>query len=909
MMFGSADLLTSGIGSFTGRICQSYGNGQANCQNLPASNTPERDHLVMTLGDFDGDGVPDILRPANNAWVEDDIKGYLLCKVGTDRLRGADPLYHRCSSWTGPVFHSVQLQSVFGDADSGLAEESPRSMFYGDFDGDGKQDIATYLGNGQWQIHGAARQAKLHEALDRLVSVVNGRGNTETVDYALPNDAAVYSSTVARPDEQNLIGKLTYPSRPLVKAVHKGNGIAGTRDESYHYARMAMDADGRGNLGFAEITRTDAQRGITTTTWPCLAYPNIGAECGHQDVSVLRYVLNSTSNVWVTQKIDYANGTSTNYGYLSRSTVGRRDPGNADLGTVTTTTLAPDAWGNVLDTTSVYAPAGWSVHKAMKYDNSPDSWRLGELRKLTETRTNGDNAFNTISRTTSYTYDDQGLLKTEVRDIDDASQKLTTTYDRSTVPYGLVGKTVLSWTDSNAKAKSRTVSDVSYTPNGRFVSSITNAIGQIERRTFDPRSGVVASVTSANALTTLTSSDGFGRIQRITAPDGNASETYYKSCSSYCPFGATGAVVHETKQAGDVLTTVPVLQFTDDAGHVVRTQTWGFDGRKVITDAVFDEVGRLQKTYWPRYATDSEASSSISRDPSGAILQQQTSYDELDRQVLLTTLGELGDQRLTRHTWQGFIHTVENPKHQTIQETRDVWGKLTQTVDANGKITKFEFDAFGNLSRTTDPLDNKVAVTFDTWGRRTQLQDPDLGTITYKVDPLGQVWRQTSPNEAAKGTSTTITFDDLGRMTSRTSEDMTATWTYDLLPGQVKCADYHSCGQMVRSATVTGGSTLDYHQDHSFDPYGRQDTTSTWLDVLYTSQQNYDAWGRPISERYQRGSDSAKVYDRRYNAWGHLAHEADLIKNAARVGQHHTHEHSIGALDAVTALWQSQADA
>ncbi|MGI4719714.1 MAG: RHS repeat domain-containing protein [Janthinobacterium lividum] len=162
-------------------------------------------------------------------------------------------------------------------------------------------------------------------------------------------------------------------------------------------------------------------------------------------------------------------------------------------------------------------------------------------------------------------------------------------------------------------------------------------------------------------------------------------------------------------------------------------------------------------------------------------------------------------------------------------------------------------------------------VVYDDWGRRTKLTDPDLGTISYAVDPLGQTWRQVGPREDAAKTATVTTYDALGRMTSRTAADATATWTYDVLPGQGgSCATTRSCGKLVRAATQAGSTALDYRQEFTYDALGRPDTTTRYLDVAYTSKLAYDDWGRLSRESFTRGNAAAKAYDRRYNAWGQL---------------------------------------
>jgi RHS repeat-associated protein len=897
LVFGSVDLST--ITSlqtpvFSSAICYARGDGNGECRTLPASNHVNgvnRDHLVMTLGDFDGDGIYDVLRPLNDTWEETNVSGYQVCRIGTDTSIGADPLYQRCDAWTGPTFYS-QPGILLEDADNDQGFGVSRSMFLGDFDGDGKQDIVVYQAGGQWQVYGAANQAMPGQALDKLVSVKNGMGREDRVDYALSNDSSVYQSTVSRDDGANTEGRLTYPGRPLVKALHADNGVAGVRDTTYRYFRQASDKSGRGSLGFAQVERTDVQRGIVTTSAPCLSFPYIGMDCLSKDVTTAGIVLSSSATTWASLPFTHASGGKTVMPYVSSATVVRKDPDGNDLGKTVTTTTKLDAWGNVLDTKTVSSSdsntSGFSVQKVMVYQNEESTWRLGEMTSSTETRSN---SYGTTSRQSTYSYDAQGLLASESRISTDNAQALTTTYDRTGTGFGLVGKTTLSWTDADGAAATRTVSDVGYTANGRFVSTVKNALLQQESRTFDVRTGQATSVTSVNGLTSYAAYDGFGRQLTATGVDGIVAGTSYRNCAASCPVGAAGVIVQEMKDANGARAAVPTLQFIDNAGRAIRTATWGFDGRKIVNDVVYDALGRTKTAYWPRYVA---AGGELDATPAGARIRTTTLYDVLDRVLSVQTVDEAGQPQTTTHQWLGFQRTTTNPKAQAIVELKDVWGKLAWTKDAKQKQTQFAFDAFGNLRQTTDSLNNVVTVTFDDWGRRTDLKDPDLGWIHYQVDPLGQVLNQVSPNQRP-AKSTVMTYDVLGRMITRTAGDLVAGWTYDVMDGQTNCATYKSCGQLVESFTKNGASK-DYRQQHTYDALGRPDTTTTILDKNYTSKIGYDSWGRVVRETAQRGSDAAKVYDRRYNAYGQLVR----IERGATVVWKATQQDALGQVTSAT---------
>ncbi|MCA3023432.1 MAG: RHS repeat-associated core domain-containing protein [Rhodocyclaceae bacterium] len=71
---------------------------------------------------------------------------------------------------------------------------------------------------------------------------------------------------------------------------------------------------------------------------------------------------------------------------------------------------------------------------------------------------------------------------------------------------------------------------------------------------------------------------------------------------------------------------------------------------------------------------------------------------------------------------------------------------------------------------------------------------------------------------------------------------------------------------------MSPNQTKDYSRIHAYDSLGRPSLTTQYLtDGAYTHATDYDAWGRVISETYQRGNDDAKIFQARYNAYGYLA--------------------------------------
>lgn len=875
MVFAAA-LLTKDnqIISTNAYVCYSKG-GIANltagatggdCRALPASGSAYS-HEVVTLGDFDGDGVVDVLRPAHDTRNTANISAYQLCHVG------ADATSHTCEAWTGPTFYTP----------SGAMKETPQpantylvkveSQFLGDFNGDGKQDIVSYLGGSDWEISGAADQAIPGHAIDKLISVTNGLKLIEKVEYAAVNDATVYQDVAYDISGQPIMP--VYPvkrapvTRQLVKTFSRSNGQGGWLTSRYRYAGNANDGSGRGNLGFARLDVTNAQSGHVTSTWYRQDFPFIGMVGASQTTqyaqaapvlaaNVLSDIRQTLSQFTVTQ----ASNKITRHPFVQTSSVSRRDLDQSDMGNVTTTNDV-GAYGNLLSSTVIATVPGGETFKSQivnTYASNEVNWRLADLMKTTDTRTS---MALMVARTKAYTYDAQGLLLTETQQENDPTLKLMTSYDRLGNMSGLVNKITQSWFDpASSTAQTRIVSEVEYDTRRRFPISKKNALGQVETYpSYDVTSGTLKQRIDINGLVYNQTVDGFGRKRIETAPDGNETRSYEKVCDASCPAGAVVIAITDYMKNGQRVA-LPKLVYSDSAGHVLRTQSWAFDGKLVVADSRYDARGRLAETYWPRIMGAAQVSAS------------RLAYDDLDRVTSTVTRNDAGQELTASSEYSGLRTVLTNAKGQRKSDTRNMLDKLASSVDALAGTTTYAYDGYGNLLRTQDPAGNVVMVGYDALGSRIALSDPDLGKISYGVDPLGQVWKQVSPLQLAASTATTMRYDAVGRMVQRSEPDLISYWDYDLLPGQSNCATLKSCGQLVQAYTTDLTGKVDYRRQHSFDALGRPAITTTRLDQVqsatYKATTGYDAWGRLLTQSYQRGSDTAKVFTQRYNERGYL---------------------------------------
>ena len=222
-------------------------------------------------------------------------------------------------------------------------------------------------------------------------------------------------------------------------------------------------------------------------------------------------------------------------------------------------------------------------------------WLVSLLQSASITRQQSGDA-RIITRTRNHTYDaNTGWITSETTQAADTALKLTTSYTRGNNPFGLVNDKTQTWIDPLTQATISRTETTLYDTNGRFPVTVRNALDHSEQRTFDGGSGARTRLTGPNQLSTTWTIDGFGRPLVELRADGNETRTYYKQCQSDCPPGATQVQLREHFHGNDRIA-VPELTYQDSVGHVLRRQTWGFDGRAILVDQRYDNLGRLAQT-------------------------------------------------------------------------------------------------------------------------------------------------------------------------------------------------------------------------------------------------------------------------------------------------------------------------
>ncbi len=218
----------------------------------------------------------------------------------------------------------------------------------------------------------------------------------------------------------------------------------------------------------------------------------------------------------------------------------------------------------------------------------------------------------------------------------------------------------------------------------------------------------------------------------------------------------------------------------------------------------------------------------------------------------------------------------------TSSSTFDQRGNLTQMVDEAGNTTKVEYNALDLAIKLTDAMGGESLLQYDERGNLTTSTDPLGQSTLYEFDDLGQITAIVDALEKR----TTLQWDEAGNLVSYTDcSGHTTRYAYDPL-GHLRSSidamgqktDYVSDAKgLLQKEARPDGAQHHYTWDGEgnlikyVDPLGQ---TTTWkrngagepllrVDALGHEQSyEYDAGGRMVSLTNENGEITRFDYDR-----------------------------------------------
>jgi YD repeat-containing protein len=214
--------------------------------------------------------------------------------------------------------------------------------------------------------------------------------------------------------------------------------------------------------------------------------------------------------------------------------------------------------------------------------------------------------------------------------------------------------------------------------------------------------------------------------------------------------------------------------------------------------------------------------------------------------ILLALLPGLSfAQQNTTYSYQydavGNLTRITDPLNRITDQQYDALNRLTvqrqPLIDGVRPVVQYDYDGLGQLISVNDPRNVTTTYTIDGLGNQTQQASPDTGPTHKTYDEAGNVKTVTD----AKNQTTVYHYDALNRITRLVYHDgNTVTYTYDVGP--------YAKGRLSSIADANGRIEYGYNQKGHIISESRQIHGAT-----YTTAYTYDTVGRLVNVTYPSG--------------------------------------------------------
>lgn len=303
------------------------------------------------------------------------------------------------------------------------------------------------------------------------------------------------------------------------------------------------------------------------------------------------------------------------------------------------------------------------------WKNDAASWLIGlELERTTR----GVASTKTAVQRVGWTHDSStGALLAKTLDPDLPSQKVDTQFR-----YDVSGNVVAVLESSRTESRGTTYA---WDAEGVFPIEVRNPLGHVFRTSFDRGLGVPLTTVDANGLVTQFQHDGFGRLRRVTRPDGVVTQRDYVR-NDLADARFTFSIV--TNTAGAESRT----ELLDRLGRVIRVDAAGLGGT-VSVETRWHPNGKIASRTLPSFGA-----------PSSEVVNY--SYDNLERLIRTTH----ADGTFTRIEYRGLDVDLYDELGVRTRRSYQERGQ-TKQVDAPGTgLVSYTWGPFGELASITNEL-------------------------------------------------------------------------------------------------------------------------------------------------------------------------------------------------------------
>ncbi len=706
------------------------------------------------------------------------------------------------------------------------------------------------------------------------------------IDYKPMNDPDVYVK-----GNHRSYPEIDYSSQlPVVHSYRFQHGtLPPVIHYEYKYYEGRLELQGRGFRGFTKIEQRDLVDGFFTVSEFEEDFRLVGSPLKYRAVYSPSGVLISEEEYWNVQLEFSADGEEdvyipwiiaeeqkvfTPYPYQS---VVRSFELDGELISEITTRNVIDKFGNLNYQVIDYGD-GCRDSLVNQYFNNFDSWIIG---RLTHSRLfRSCEGQQTVIRESSFEYDPvYGQLTKEISEPFAPSDLLR--YEKS-YEYDLFGNIKVSreraWNGERVEERFHLTE---YDNTGRFIVETRNTLGHRSFIEVDDYTGNPLVHTDENGLTTLYEYGDFGKLTKITFPDGNYEEYSITTGEYFHPWNINGEEMPMMVTNSSVNS--ETVDFASHYGFLQSSNNVGFDGHQIV---------RRYNSFSGQLYGISQPGTELESIP-----DRSFSYDELNR-LITTTVSKLHwpwipafyEEKYYTYEYNGRSTTHINPLGQQHTYTSDFQNRLISSIDQQGNEVSFQYDVQGNLTTiAADGNDYIIEREYDLLGRMIRQKDPSLGEEHYEYDRFGNMISYTNGN----GIKVNYQYDAINRLTQISRPEGDITFTYDegdhalgLLsaidaPDYNKTLVYDELSRISEKILIISGE--EYRYVYHYNDLGKIDRVEhpSGINLQYHyNEYNYfykitnyntgelyyeilekDAKGRILKERSGNGVKNSYVYD------------------------------------------------
>ncbi len=481
-----------------------------------------------------------------------------------------------------------------------------------------------------------------------------------------------------------------------------------------------------------------------------------------------------------------------------------------------------------------------------------------------------------ISRTTTYTYDPYGRIKTIDGPRTDVNDIITYDYYLNDPAEGANRGHLHTITN----AKGHTITYSNYNGYGK-AERIKDSNNVVTALTYCPN-GLLNTRTTAGVVVDY---DYYpdGSLQKVTLPGGRTVNYLYTP---------SGKVEEITDNLGN-----KIVYSYDTEG--LRRRQDVFDPQNTLTaylDFDYDDADRLHKTFQPDgyfEQLDYDGANNLVQRINQLTQLTEYGYDELNR---LETVTESGIT-VTAITYDSDNNqkTVTDAEQKVTSFTYDDFGRrLTRTSPDTG-LTLYDFDEVDNLTSKLDASNINITYGYDELNRLETISYPDpVDNVTYSYDQgVNGIGRRTGMSDSTGSTS--YVYDTFGRLEveTRTQDgiDFTLIYGYNdnneiieisYPSGRIVTYNRNSIGNVESVTTTIDGDTTTLASGILYKPFGPMTDMTLGNGVVISN--SYDNMYR------LQNSSAGTFFDRTYGYYPDSAVQTITDNIDATASQSYTYD-------------------